>query len=303
MAKIKERIGVVGTGRMGANLARRLNDCGVTVAAVFDSRTRVARMLAAEMGSGCEAPKTLARVTELSDIVITVVSDDTAMDGIFSLQDDSLLRGAAGRLFINCATVSAEIHSRVQKRVEQAGAAALEACMASSIPQARDGSLYLMCGGSQEAFDRAGPVLRLLGKTVRRIGGTGDAARLKLIVNMIMIANTAALAEGLALTEATGLDLTLAREVFAETGAASRVLATDGGDMQNREHDCYFSAEHAAKDVGLAVRMARKAGVRLPLAVAAKRQYDRMKEVGLGDLDKSGVSELTFRKRSARLPR
>jgi 3-hydroxyisobutyrate dehydrogenase len=303
MAKIKQRIGVVGTGRMGANMARRLKDCGVTVAAVFDSRTGVARTLAAELGAGCEAPRKLARVTELSDIVLTVVSDDAAMDGIFAPQGDSLLSGAEGRLFINCATVSAEIHGRIERRVEEAGGAVLEACMASSIPQARDGSLYLMCGGSEAAFKRARPLLRLLGKKVRHIGGTGDAARLKLIVNMIMIANTAALAEGLALTEAAGLDLAMAQEVFAETGAASRVLITDGADMQNREHDCYFSAEHAAKDVGLAVRMAQKAKLKLPLAIAAKRQYELMKQLGLGELDKSGVSELTFRERRAKLDR
>ena len=273
----------------------------MAVAAVFDSRTRVARKLAAELG--CEAPRSLAEVTGLSDIVITVVSDDPAMESIFLRQGDSLLRGAAGRLFINCATVSAGIHSRVEQRVEEAGAGVLEACMASSIPQARDGSLYLMCGGSPAAFERARPVLGLLGKTVRHIGGTGDAVRLKLIVNMIMIANTAVLAEGLALAAAMGLDLTMAREVLAETGAASRVLTTDGEDMQNREHDCYFSAEHAAKDVGLAVRMARSAGLKLPLATAARRQYDRMSKAGLGELDKSGVSELTFRERSANLPR
>ncbi|MCP5523839.1 MAG: NAD(P)-dependent oxidoreductase [Verrucomicrobiales bacterium] len=303
MARIKERIGVVGTGRMGANMARRLKDCGVTVAAVFDARARVARRLAAELGGGCEAPRKLARVTALSDIVLTVVSDDAAMEGIFARNGDSLLCGADGRLFINCATVSAEVHQRVELRVTGVGASVLEACMASSIPQARDGSLYLMCGGTQAAYQRARPLLRLLGKTVRHIGGTGDAARLKLIVNMIMIANTAALAEGLALSEAAGLDLTMAREVFAETGAASRVLVTDGEDMQRREHDCYFSAEHAAKDVGLAVRMARKARLKLPVAVAAQRQYERMKRAGLGDLDKSGVSELTFCGRSKGLPR
>jgi 3-hydroxyisobutyrate dehydrogenase-like beta-hydroxyacid dehydrogenase len=85
--------------------------------------------------------------------------------------------------------------------------------------------------------------------------------------------------------------------VFAQTGANSRVLETDGEDMQNRDHECYFSAEHAAKDSGIALEIAREAGLTLPLAKATKRQYDRMVEIGKGELDKSGIAELTFQGR------
>jgi len=99
------------------------------------------------------------------------------------------------------------------------------------------------------------------------------------------------------LGEALGLDLTMLREVFSETGAASRVLQTDGKDMQNREHSCFFSAAHAAKDSGIALDLAREVGLELPLARATKEQYDVMNAKGLGDLDKSGVAELTFKNR------
>jgi len=88
------------------------------------------------------------------------------------------------------------------------------------------------------------------------------------------------------------------REVFSQTGANSQVLKTDGEDMQNREHTCYFSAAHAAKDSGIALKLARNAGLKLPLAAATKKQYDRMIQAGLGELDKSGISELTFKGRA-----
>jgi len=77
------------------------------------------------------------------------------------------------------------------------------------------------------------------------------------------------------------------------------VLETDGADMQNRDHECYFSAEHAAKDSGIALSLARDVDLTLPLSEATYRQYERMKALGLGDLDKSGVSELTFKSRHA----
>jgi 3-hydroxyisobutyrate dehydrogenase len=169
--------------------------------------------------------------------------------------------------------------------------------MASSITQAREGSLYLMCGGKEEAFQRAKPILDKLAASTRYIGAAGRAATVKALVNMVMNINTAGLAEGLGLGAALGLDLDMLREVFSQTGANSRVLQTDGEDMQKREHSCYFSAAHAAKDSGIALRLAREQGLTLPLATATKKQYDKMVTEGLGELDKSGIAELTFKGR------
>jgi 3-hydroxyisobutyrate dehydrogenase len=219
------------------------------------------------------------------------------MRQIFSGAGDNLLVNAGGKLFVNCATISPEVHVEVERMAQRAGAQTLEACMASSITQAREGSLYLMCGGEKAAFERAEPLLKELGSTVRFIGKTGEAAKVKALVNMVMNINTAGLAEGLGLGSALGLDLTMLREVFSQTGAASRVLQTDGEDMQNREHSCFFSAAHAAKDSGIALTLARSLGLDLPLAGATKEQYDRMVAEGLGELDKSGVAELTFKDR------
>src|SRR5918993_2378437 len=96
-----EKIGFVGVGRMGSNMARRLKDCGYPIAAVYDARGKVAKELAAELGA--EACKNLARVTELSDVIITVVTDDAAMDKVFAEKGSSLLKNARGKVFINCA--------------------------------------------------------------------------------------------------------------------------------------------------------------------------------------------------------
>jgi 3-hydroxyisobutyrate dehydrogenase len=280
---------------MGGNMARRLAEVGERVVAVCDRVTSRAKQLAQELN--CEAPRSLAKVTALADVILTVVTDDAAMDSIFPKNRGGLLTHAGGRLFINCATVSPECHARVEERATQVGAETLEACMASSVEHARRGALYLMCGGRRETFERALPLLKKLGREVRYIGETGEAARMKLIVNLVMNANTAALAEGMGLADALGMDLSLVREVLDKTGAASRVLETDGEDMEKREYQCYFSAAHATKDINLAVRMARRCRLELPIASAAKRQYIRLLKTGLGDLDKSAISELTFRER------
>lgn len=289
---MNEKIGFVGVGRMGANMARRLKDCGCHLATVYDVNAFAAQALAAELG--CVAATDLKSVTALADVIITVVTDDKAMKSIFA---GGLLSRAKGRLFINCATITPDVHVWVQTKCEAKGAQSLEACMASSIPQARDGSLYLMCGGRPEAFERAKPILEKLSSALRYIGPAGQAAQVKALVNMVMNCNTAALAEGLGLGGALGLDLTLLREVLAQTGAASRVLVTDGEDMQNREHSCFFSAAHAAKDSGIACKLAKQAGLSLPVSASTRKQYDRMVALGLGELDKSGIAELTFKDR------
>jgi 3-hydroxyisobutyrate dehydrogenase len=289
------RIGVVGTGRMGANIAKRLHDVGYSIVALYDQNTESARSTAVETGG--EVVDSLARVTELSDVIITVVTDDAAMDQVFATAGDSLLTNARGKIFVNCATLTPKVHVEVERRAHEQGADSLEACMASSIPQARNGTLYLMIGGRKGTFERVKPMLEKMSASLKYVGEAGKAAQVKALVNMVMNVNTAGLAEGLGLGDALGLDLDLLREVFSQTGANSRVLETDGGDMQNREHDVYFSAAHAAKDSGIALSLANDAGLTLPLAQATFEQYEKMKELGLGELDKSGVSELTFKSR------
>jgi 3-hydroxyisobutyrate dehydrogenase len=291
-------IGIIGVGRMGAGMARRLAEKGFTIRAVYDVRHDAAEALAQELG--CSAPARLNDVTAQSDFILTVVSDDAAMRNIFMATEDNLLLAAPGKTFINFATVSPGVHLEVEAAAQRAGASAIEACMASSITQARQGTLYLILAGDCAVVEKAAPILEALSSARRYVGKTGRAAEVKALVNMVMNINTAGLAEGLGIGDALGIDLTLLREIFAQTGANSRVLETDGADMQNREHDCFFSAAHAAKDSGIAVALAATAGIPVPLAEASLAQYRLMIEKGLGELDKSGVAELTFKNRGKR---
>jgi 3-hydroxyisobutyrate dehydrogenase len=144
------------------------------------------------------------------------------------------------------------------------------------------------------------PILAKLsddGKLMTYIGKAGKAAQVKALVNMVMNINTAGLAEGLGLGAALGLDLPMLMKVFSQTGANSRVLVTDGEDMMNRDHSCFFSAAHAAKDSGIALKLGKEQKLNLPLAAAALAQFTKMVKVGLGELDKSGIAELTFKGR------
>ena len=190
-----ETIGFVGVGRMGSNMARNLVDKGFNISAVFDANADAAQALAEELS--CAAPQTLAEVTAQSDVVITVVTNDASMHSIFATSGDSLLVDAEGTTFINCATISPAVHVEVEERAAAVGASSLEGCMASSITQAREGTLYLMCGGKRSVFDQVRPILDALSVDLLYIGTAGQAAQVKALVNMVMNINTAGLAEGL----------------------------------------------------------------------------------------------------------
>ena len=293
---MKPKVGFVGTGRMGANMAKCLHDANYTISIVYDQNVALATELADELGA--EVAEDLAIIPTRADIIFTVISDDQAMLEIFKNEGDSLLSKAEGATFINCATLSPEVHQEVERRINATGSYCLEAAMASSITQAREGSLYLMIGGSEKVFKEQRELLEVLSTSLRYIGEMGDAAKVKALVNMVMSANTAALAEGLGLGEALGLDITTLREVFTQTGANSRVLETDAEDMQIRDHECYFSCEHAAKDSGIANQLASQAGISTPLSHATETQYKKLISLGLGGLDKSGIAELTFKGRA-----
>ena len=296
MSLKEQKIGFVGLGRMGANMVRHLNDEGYALGPVYDIVQDVANSLAEEVGT--TAAQTLAEVTAGSDIIVTVVTDDDAMRSIF-FGDDNLFTNSSGKVFLNCATLSPDIHVELETAANDNDAETLEVCMASSIPQAREGKLYLMIGGKEDTYNKVQGLLDDMSVKLRFVGDAGKAAQVKALVNMVMNINTAALAEGLGLGDALGLDLEMLQEIFSQTGANSRVLETDGEDMVLRDHECYFSCDHAAKDSGIAIAVAESVGINLPLAKATFSQYERMKEIGLGHYDKSGVAELTFKGRNA----
>lgn len=275
-------------------MARCLKDKGYAVSALYDIHPSTSKDLAKELEStACE---TLAEVTANADIILTVVTDDAAMEAIF-FGEDNLLHEANDRIFINCATLTPSIHEKIGQAAQGKGAQCLEACMASSIPQARNGELFLMIGGDRALFTETKPLLEDLSKALHYVGAAGKASEVKALVNMVMNINTAALAEGLGIGDALGLDLKMLCEVFSQTGANSRVLETDADDMIQRDHECYFSAEHAAKDSGIALKLAEANGIQAPLAQATFDQYEKLTKLGKGDLDKSGIAELTFKGR------
>ena len=153
---------------MGANMARRLAEKGFQVTAVYDVRREAATELAKELK--CDAPAKLADVTAQGRHHPHRRLRRQGDARHLHRPGDNLLKGATGKTFINFATVSPQVHLDVEAAAQGAGAAAIEACMASSITQARQGTLYLILAGDSTVVEKAGPMLEALSIARRYVG-------------------------------------------------------------------------------------------------------------------------------------
>ena len=210
---------------MGADMARRLKECGETVTALFDGDREAAQSLAEELGA--ETCTRLDEVTRLSDIIFTDVTDnetmrqrepwkrrrhvlatvdtdDKAMRQILAKQESPA--SPRNRVFINCAAVSEEVHRRIEAKAK-AGAAFLEDCMASAITQQAWDGLCLMCGGEKRTFNRVKSILAEISSSLHYIGGSGSDAVGVDLINKWMDFGAAGLAERLGISEDQGHDL------------------------------------------------------------------------------------------------
>ena len=179
-----QKIAFVGIGRMGSNMARHLKDKDYQVSAVYDVSADLTKSVAEELGA--KACERLADVTAAADVIVTVVSDDQSMYDIYTKDDDNLLQGANGKVFLNCATISPQTHIDLAEKTKAAGADYLEACMASSISQAREGTLYLMIAGDEACFNANKEILDEMSINLRYTGDTGTTSKVKALVNMVI---------------------------------------------------------------------------------------------------------------------
>ena len=166
-------------------------------------------------------------------------------------------------MFINCATLTPAVHAG--SRSCDCGRGAVTSA-GFGIPQARKGELF-DDRRTRSDFRFQQTASGRSSKALHYVGPMGKASEVKALVNMVMNINTLRSRKA-RYGGCLGLDLKMLCEIFSQTGANSRVLETDAEDMIIRDHDCYFSAEHAAKDSGIALEIAKAQGIETPLAQA-----------------------------------
>jgi 3-hydroxyisobutyrate dehydrogenase-like beta-hydroxyacid dehydrogenase len=276
----KPRLGFVGLGHMGGNMAARLLAAGYQVYGQERHREH-AQQLEQQGLHWRDTPRLLAQAV---DIVFTSLPDDAALEATASGADGILAGIGEGKVWVDVSTVSPRVSRRLAQRAREQGAAVLDAPVSGSVPQVQSGTLTIMVGGDQDAYRRVEPILRELG-TPTRVGENGHGLALKLAINISLAAQILAFSEGLLLAARNGVDPTLAAEVMTESPIGSPMLKARAPLVLDLPEEAWFDVGMMHKDIGLAIDAARELGIPAPSADAADAELTHAEHLGYGARD------------------
>ena len=281
-------VAVVGTGRMGSAMARSVARAGFDL--VLHNRTADRANLLA-VGLGCDVAGTPREAAAQADVTITMLADDAAVRGVYEGPDGLLAGARPGSVLVDMSTVRPDTITRFEAAARAVGAGLLDAPVSGSVHLAEAGTLTLMVGGAAEDLERARPVLEAVSKTIFHLGPLGTGAAMKLAVNTVIFGLNGALAEGLVLAEAAGIDRGLAYDVIAAGAAGAPFVAYKrAAYMEPDATPVAFSLDLTAKDLGLIAEYADSLGVSMPQAAANRALVRDASTGGRGANDFASVA-------------
>jgi 3-hydroxyisobutyrate dehydrogenase-like beta-hydroxyacid dehydrogenase len=279
MAEPSRRVGVIGLGLMGTAIAERLLAHGYTPHVWNRSREK-AEPLLTRGAVWSENP-----FADCDRVIVSLYSSDVVAEVLTAM----LPAVRPGQVVIDTTTGDPDDSVRFEKQLGDRGASYLDAPISGSSEQTRRGEATVFVGGDRAAFDASGDLWPVLGANVFHVGGCGSAAKMKLVSNLVLGLNRAALAEGLAFAEVLGLDLTAALRVLQGSAAYSRQMDTKGRKMIDGDFTPQAKLSQHLKDVRLILQAAGANGLTLALADSHRQLLERAEALGLGDQDNSAV--------------
>ena len=277
------RVAVLGTGIMGAPMARNLVAAGYAVTV----HNRSPREL-----DGATAAGSPRAVAERSDVVITMVVDGPQVETLLLGDDGAVHDARDGTLFIDMSTIGPADARRIGGALADAGHRFVDAPVTGSAPKAQDGTLTIMAGGSDEDMARAMPLLEAMGELIVHVGPVGTGQQVKVLSNAVSAVNCATLAQALAVGRRADVNLEALLKVMGAGSANSTMLQLKGEPMLTHDFSPLFKLAHMLKDVRLCLDEARAAGAAFPAAALAGELYAAGAGRGLGEQDFAAVLEV-----------
>ena len=280
------KIAFIGLGNMGGGMAANLVKAGHEVQAFDLSADAVARAVE----QGCTAFGTVAEAVEGVDAVVSMLPNGGIVKGVYTA--DVIGKAPKGALFLDCSTIDVTTAREVAALAEAAGYAMLDAPVSGGIAAANGGTLTFMCGGTDEAFERAKAVLDPMAKAVIHAGAIGSGQVAKMCNNMLLAIHMIGTCEALALADKAGLDPQKFFEISSKSTGynwslndytpAPGVGATSPAD---NGYQGGFASALMLKDLRLAMQGAEAAGATVPLGEHATKIYEAFVEAGGGGKD------------------
>ena len=279
------RVGFIGLGLMGRPMGLNLLKAGFPLTVWNRTRARTEPLAAAGAAVGA-SPRDVA---ERSDVVITIVSDPPALEGVLWGAEGVLGGLKRGGLLIDSSTVSPALARRVAADCAQRGIEFLDAPVTGGTWGAEKGELVFMVGGKSATLERARPVLEAMGKRFFHLGENGAGQTVKLAMNLILALEVQALCEALALVTASGVPGQKLVEVMQASMARAPVLDVKAPLVLERKYAPSFPLRLMHKDMGLALELGNQTGVALPAAAAAREVYNFVLGSAKEDLDYAAI--------------
>ncbi len=278
-------VAFIGLGAMGSLMAHNLLAAGVNLRVYNRNCTRTRAFT--ELGVAAFA--TPAQAVQGADFVVSIVADDDATRSVMLGTDGVVGAAASATVIIDSSTNTPMAAREVSERATARGLFYLDAPVSGSLPQARTHELVFMVGGDRAAFDRAQPILALMGRMASYMGPSGSGATIKLINNMLSGTVSTALAEALAVAEAAGLEAKAVQEVLGEGATASRLLKGKMPKMLGRDFSPQFQLALMEKDLRYFLALAQALDTPAPIASLVRSQLQSARRAGLGGLDVAAV--------------
>lgn len=282
------RYGFLGLGIMGRAMAANLIDAGMELSVWNRSPEKCTPLV--ELGARqCE---TAAAVVADCDIIFAMVSDPEAAQDLCFGEDGVLQAMSANKGYVDVSTVDDETSLAIARAITAEGGRFLEAPVSGSKKPAEDGALVFLCAGDRSLYDEALPAFEVMGKKSFYYPEVGQAARMKLVINMIMGSMMTAFAEGLSLGDKSGLEKEAILEVLGQGAINNPMFQLKGPLMAAANFSPAFPLKHMQKDMRLALLLGDELGQSLFTAAAANNLYVRAMGEGSGDLDFSAVQDV-----------
>lgn len=277
-----ETIGLIGVGLMGIALAERLLAGGLAVTGwdINPERSDLLTRL------GGESVASAGEVVARCERVILSLPDIHVVEGVLAEVRPQL---RAGQTIIDTTTSDPERPAALGRWLAELGVGYLDATVSGSSAQVREASVICMVGGESEIFDRCQDLFQLFSKRAVPTGPCGSGSKMKLVTNLVLGLNRAALAEGLALAQALELNSAQTLSVLMESMAYSRIMETKGRKMIDGDFKPQAKLSQHLKDVRLILQAGADAGTALPLSSTHKQLLEKAELAGFGQLDNSAI--------------
>jgi 2-hydroxy-3-oxopropionate reductase len=278
-------IGFIGLGIMGKPMARNLMKAGYALTVLNRSRGPVDELVA----EGAKGGTTPRDVAANSDVVITMLPDSPDVESV-ALGPDGIAAGVkAGALWIDMSTIAPATTKRVAEQLAAKGVTSLDAPVSGGEKGAIDAALSIMVGGSDEAFERAKPIFEALGKNIVHVGELGAGQVTKACNQIVVGVTIEAVAEALALAEASGVDPVKVRAALLGGFAQSKILEVHGQRMIDHAFNPGFKVKLHRKDMNIAANAGDERGLNLDAAKLVREHFDELIERGDGERDHSAL--------------